>query len=343
MLLTEIREYAPQMKVHAMRLNVTAISLTVAVIACDGRVTDTDANGVTNNARVSEAASGAPEKHVASSLPSAKTTENVDLSVFVGKYPKEVMGKRDLVLGTAFNDHPAVKRAVAKAAGDVRVTKFILDPPGPINPIVMQRGFLISGACEAHNCDGQNATLVITANAASAQICYYNRDRASQAAWYMDGRLVRHTAHCPGYDGSGVVRLGSDFSMRPATVPSRTTWGLTPIQRTLEGPGCALYTDRQRRVLVGEGEFSDSRTWKIGLNGISRQFRAVASTHSMEGLVSKDGSITINITKQHTIQESSDPNHPFDLSRVSVNITSANRTRTTPAYMFCGADQDYAA
>lgn len=274
-------------------------------------------------------------------------TGRVDLSVYVGKYPTDVSGGGDLVNGLEFNAHPAVRRAVASAAGSSRITNFLLDPPGPIGPIEAQRGYVISGACEAHNCNGQNASLVITPDGERAQVCYFNDAESSLARWYADGRQVRTTAYCPGYDGSGEVRLDREFIMRPprgvsnevaldpddsgAVAADSTPPRLTPINGATANQ-CRWSLDQRGSVIVAyQGQ---ANGWRMGINNKTIIFDFSDFTYDpLSGaniFRSRNRSIFVRATPLRRITT---PQH--DIDELSISVAIDGSTTSTVGYRLC--------
>lgn len=106
------------------------------------------------------------------------------IAAYVGKYPF------DKVRGMAFTQHPVVVRAVKAALLGAIFQSRVLDPDSTSGPIVRQGDFIVSWACEPHNCGFHQWAIVLTGSARKAAVCYYNEDLSEGARWFIDGSVV---------------------------------------------------------------------------------------------------------------------------------------------------------
>lgn len=105
------------------------------------------------------------------------------ISAYVGKYPF------DKVRGVSFPQHPlVVQRVKAALAGSV-IQSRVLDPNSTSVPIARQGDFIVSWACEPHNCGSHQWAVVLTGSGRKASVCYYNEDLAEGARWFVDGSV----------------------------------------------------------------------------------------------------------------------------------------------------------
>jgi hypothetical protein len=114
------------------------------------------------------------------------------VSAYVGKYPF------DKVRGMAFTQHPVVVRAVKAALLGSIIQSRVLDPNSTSGPIARQGDFIVSWACEPHNCGFHQWAIVLTGSGRKAAVCYYNEDLSEGARWFVDGSVgyVQHNGNC---------------------------------------------------------------------------------------------------------------------------------------------------
>lgn len=114
------------------------------------------------------------------------------LSAYVGKYPF------DKVQGIAFTRHPVVVRQVQAAVQSSAIQSRVLDPDSTAGSIARQGDFIVSWACEPHNCGFHHWSIVLTGSGRKAAVCYYNEDLTAGARWFVDGsvRFVDSEGNC---------------------------------------------------------------------------------------------------------------------------------------------------
>lgn len=111
------------------------------------------------------------------------------LSEYMDQYPF------DAVQGMSFLNHPVVRRAVENAAPTDRIRARILEP-GVAGPIAMSSLFILSSACEAHNCGSHNWSILIGRTVPVHVVCYKLEGR--NAVWYRHGRqILSGSGRCP--------------------------------------------------------------------------------------------------------------------------------------------------
>lgn len=106
------------------------------------------------------------------------------LSTYIGKYPF------DRVRGVTFLQHPLVLGAVRSALLGSIVRPIVLDPDSTSGPIARQGDFIVSWACEPHNCGDHQWSVVLPGSGRKAAVCYYNYDLSEGARWFVEGRIV---------------------------------------------------------------------------------------------------------------------------------------------------------
>lgn len=114
----------------------------------------------------------------------AAQTSNVDLTVYFAKYPFDKVGS------VAFLSDPSVRRAVNRAVNSGVVEKAVLDPNVTSGPIGGINGYMISHACEPHNCNRHNWTIAVREDGSSAAVCYFNAELMSEGRWFVNGQLA---------------------------------------------------------------------------------------------------------------------------------------------------------
>lgn len=105
------------------------------------------------------------------------------ISAYVGKY------QFDKVRGVAFPRHPLVVQRVKAALAGSGIQSRVLDPNSTSVPIARQGDFIVSWACERHNCGSHQWAIVLTGSGRKASVCYYNEDLSEGARWFVDGKV----------------------------------------------------------------------------------------------------------------------------------------------------------
>ena len=98
----------------------------------------------------------------------------------------------------AFTQHPAVLRAVKAALLGSVIQSRVLDPNSTSGPIARQGDFIVSWACQPHNCGFHQWAIVLTGSGRKAAVCYYNEDLSEGARWFVDGNVsfVQKNSNC---------------------------------------------------------------------------------------------------------------------------------------------------
>lgn len=96
----------------------------------------------------------------------------------------------DEIEGIKFLDHPQVEATVRRAINIVWLQEMILSGDATAGPIDGVNGFMLSWACEAHNCNRHNWTVVAPIGGSEGALCYYNADLSNGARWFVDGEMV---------------------------------------------------------------------------------------------------------------------------------------------------------
>ncbi|HEX8653621.1 MAG TPA: hypothetical protein VF693_00150 [Allosphingosinicella sp.] len=110
--------------------------------------------------------------------PRPPALQRVDLSPYAGKYAFDRVG------GVAFLSHPSVRSAVAHAAPNRAIRRWVLSS-ATSGPIDINGDELLYWGCEPHNCGSHNWGIVIERDGRSARICYYNVETADPGPnWY---------------------------------------------------------------------------------------------------------------------------------------------------------------
>lgn len=95
----------------------------------------------------------------------------------------------DKIAGLSFIARPAVKTAV-RAAAPSTIYAIVLDPNSTSAPIEGSGNYLLSWACEPHNCGAHQWTLAIKSDGSKVAVCYYNEDLSDGARWFVGQMLV---------------------------------------------------------------------------------------------------------------------------------------------------------
>jgi hypothetical protein len=128
-----------------------------------------------------------------------------DLSVYVGKYPFDVVGSY------SFFENPKVVAALEESAGP-GTADWVHDLDVG-TPIAQQEDGLIAAVCEAHNCGNNNAALAISADGRLIALCIFSKEgdlgnMPGQIHW-LGLRLDRYID--PPEGGGGCPRDADEF------------------------------------------------------------------------------------------------------------------------------------
>jgi hypothetical protein len=106
------------------------------------------------------------------------------VSAFVGKYPF------DKIAGYTFLRLPSVRTAVRNAVFSDATQARVLNPNSVTSPITRNGEFVLSWACEPHNCAWHQWSIVVTPSGRKGAVCYYNEELMRGERWFVDGSPV---------------------------------------------------------------------------------------------------------------------------------------------------------
>lgn len=171
---------------RAIAAPLAAAATAVLLAGCHPSGASKQANA---DARASAAGFVPPATQMPKPLPGQRNV--VPLTVYVGKYP------RDVINGVGFFDRTEVANALIGVVADPQLRRTISGNADVQMPIFRQGERIAAAGCEPHNCSDHGWTFLVRPDGTQGEACLHTAAMGGASRWYTGGTPAMRPGGCP--------------------------------------------------------------------------------------------------------------------------------------------------